>query len=334
MQSYIIGSNEAGMRLDRLIERLLPSAGKGFAYKMLRKKNIVLNGKRAEGPERLNEGDEVKFFLSDETFTGFGGIIGSNSNEKKAAALSAVTGGFDFSAQIIYEDRDVILVNKPEGILSQKASEDDISLNEYLIGYLREKGVFDPRTSAVFRPAVCNRLDRNTSGIVCCGVSMNGLRELSKMFRDRTVHKYYLALCKGSIREPGHKKAYLVKDGKTNKVRILDHESGDSQVIETAWKPLEAIEDATWLEVELFTGKSHQIRAQLSSIGHPIAGDSKYGDEMFNRTMRDRFRIRTQALYAYRIVFPADCGLEGIAGKEFSIDVPLKRKTASERRGD
>ncbi|MBP5652917.1 MAG: RluA family pseudouridine synthase [Lachnospiraceae bacterium] len=355
MQSFTAGKNEDGMRLDKLIDRILPQAGKGFAYKMLRKKNIVLNGKKAEGNERLSVGDEIKFFLSDETYTAMGGVIshaapgaggsdaapvetadrtGSAAASVKAADRTGcagriparhgiINGGFDFAANIIYADSDVILVNKPEGILSQKAGQDDISLNEYLLEYAVQQYGLDLNAPATFRPSVCNRLDRNTSGIVCCGVSLKGLRALSRMFRDRTVHKYYLALCKGEILVSEHKKAYLVKDEATNKVTVSDKPAEGAELIETAWRPLKYRNGCTLAEVELFTGKSHQIRAQLAHEGHPIAGDNKYGDAAFNRAMRDRYKVRSQMLAAYRIVFPKTEVLPGISGREFKDEKAL-----------
>ena len=329
MQSFTAGKNEDGMRLDKLIDRILPQAGKGFAYKMLRKKNIVLNGKKAEGNERLSVGDEIKFFISDETYTAMGGVIAAAGvNGDAASGNAAVTdrtgnGGFDFAANIIYADSDVILVNKPEGILSQKAGQDDISLNEYLLEYAVQQYGLDLNAPATFRPSVCNRLDRNTSGIVCCGVSLKGLRALSQMFRDRTVHKYYLALCKGEILVPEHKKAYLVKNEATNKVTVSDKPAEGAELIETAWRPLKYRNGCTLAEVELFTGKSHQIRAQLAHEGHPIAGDNKYGDAAFNRAMRDRYKVRSQMLAAYRIVFPKTEVLPGISGREFKDEKAL-----------
>ena len=152
---------------------------------------------------------------------------------------------------------------------------------------------------------------------------MKGLRALSEMFRDRTVHKYYLALCKGEIIVPEHKKAYLTKDEKTNKVTVSDKPVQGAELIETAWKPLKYKNGCTLIEVELFTGKSHQIRAQLAHEGHPIAGDQKYGDTAFNRAMRDRYKVRSQMLAAYRIVFPKNAALPGISGKEFKDEKAL-----------
>ncbi len=341
MQCFTVGKNEDGMRLDKLIERVLPQAGKGFAYKMLRKKNIVLNGKKAEGSERLSEGDEVKFFLSDETYTAMGGKIaqdaraaavpGASSDNAHGVITASPTAGvrsgakpeFDFESNIIYEDADVLLINKPEGILSQKSVPEDVSLNEYLLEYAVKKRGLDLNAPATFRPSVCNRLDRNTSGIVCCGLSMKGLRTLSEMFRDRTVHKYYLAICKGEIIVPEHKKAYLIKDEKTNKVTVSDKPAEGAEMIETAWKPLKYRGGCTLVEVELFTGKSHQIRAQLAHEKHPIAGDAKYGDTAFNRAMRDKYKVRSQMLAAYRIVFPKTEALPGISGREFKDEKAL-----------
>lgn len=326
MQIFTVGKNEEGQRLDRLIDRLLPKAGKGFIYKMLRKKNIVLNGKRAEGSERVGLGDEVTFFLADETIVNFGDLLAWRSPGPDIRGgmrpVSSAMRDFDFASHIVYEDDDVILVNKPAGILTQKAERDDVSLNEYLIDYLRDKGELTDADMITFRPSVCNRLDRNTSGIVCCGRSMRGLRFLSEAFRDRTVRKFYLTIVKGTVREPGHLKGFIVKNEAANKVEICDAGREGAEAIETAWKPLAYAEDCTLLEVELFTGKSHQIRAHLASIGHPVAGDGKYGDVMFNRRIRDLHRVKSQLLTAYRIVFPENGVCPGVSGREFTIAVP------------
>lgn len=331
MREFTVGRNEDGMRVDRLVDRILPAADKGFKFKMFRKKNIVLNGKKIEGAERVSEGDSLKFFLSDETYDKFAGDAGAHGAagtagvagaEGAAGALDAALTGFDFASHIIFEDADVILVNKPEGILTQKAVNTDISLNEYLIDYLMSSGRLSKEQLATFRPSVCNRLDRNTSGIVCCGVSMRGLRMLSQMFKDRTVHKYYLTIVKGVMQKGAHQKAFLLKDEKTNKVTLLKDMQEGAEPIETAWRPLKSDGTSTLLEVRLYTGKSHQIRAHLAANGYPVAGDNKYGDIMFNRALRDDYKVKSQVLCAYRIVFPECAELPGISGREFRAELP------------
>ncbi len=315
MQVFTVGKNENDMRLDKLIERIIPLAGKSFMYKMLRKKNIVLNDRKAEGSERVSVGDKITFYFSDETFEKF---KGSREEQAKAVAVQ----GFDFAGNIIYEDEDVLLVFKPAGVLSQKAEPGDVSLNEYLIDYLISKGKLSKEQMLTFRPSVCNRLDRNTAGIVCCGVNIEGLRVLSEMFRDRKVHKYYLAICKGRINDYSRSKAYLIKDEKNNTVTVTDKPMQGAQIIETAWEPLAFKDGYSLVEVELFTGKSHQIRAHLASKGYPIAGDSKYGDIAANRMLRDKYRVKSQLLLAHRIVFPVQKELPNISGKAFKVAIP------------
>ena len=188
MKEFIIEENEAGQRFDKYLAKLLREAPKSFFYKMLRKKNITLNGKKATGNEKLLKGDTIKLFLSDETFDKFAG------SSQAARAYCEL--------DIVYEDPDIIIINKPAGMLSQPAYDGEPSLVEYLTGYLLKKGDLTEEQLKTFRPSVCNRLDRNTSGMVCAGKSLAGLQFLSRIFHDRTLHKYYICLTKGKIEKP------------------------------------------------------------------------------------------------------------------------------------
>ena len=207
MREIVIEKNEAGQRLDKFLAKYMNEASKSFFYKMMRKKNITLNGKKCEGNEKLAEGDVVKLFLAEDTIEKFSSV---QVQEVKKVDLD-----------ILYEDDEIILVNKPAGMLSQKAKETDESLVEYLIDYLLGSGKLTESGLRAFRPSVCNRLDRNTSGIVAAGKSLAGLQMLSGVFKDRSIHKYYQCLVSGEIRDVKTVDGWLLKDEKKNQVRIL-----------------------------------------------------------------------------------------------------------------
>ena len=290
MKAITITKNEAGQRLDKMLSKYLNLAGKGFLYKMMRKKNITLNGKKCDGSERLTEGDQVKLFLSDETIEKF-----SQVHIQKVSKQSL---------HIVYEDENVLFINKPAGMLSQKAKDTDESLVEYILDYLLTSRQLKEEELTSFRPSVCNRLDRNTSGLVAAGKTLAGLQGLSQLFRNRDLHKYYHCLVKGQVKERCRIKGFLKKDEKTNQVSISKEETDGSLPIETEYTPLAAGEDFTLLQVLLITGRSHQIRAHLASIGHPIAGDPKYGDKKVNAYMKQKYGITAQLLHSAVLVFP------------------------------
>lgn len=309
MRQFVIEENEAGQRFDKYLAKLMKEAPKSFFYKMLRKKNITLNGKKAAGNEKLTVGDTVKLFLSDETFEKFAGDI---------HVESAVC-----DLDIVYEDEDILIINKPVGMLSQPADTKDASLVEYVIGYLLKSGAVNDETLKTFKPSVCNRLDRNTSGMVCAGKSLAGLQFLSELFHDRTLHKYYLCLVKGVIKEEKYIKGYLQKDKKCNKVTVSNEKLKDSLPIETGYRPLGSNGQVTLLEVALVTGRTHQIRAHLAGIGHPIVGDEKYGSHTFNRSYLEKYELKSQLLHAHKMTFPEIEGeFERMTGKTFTAPVP------------
>ena len=317
MKQITVSKNEAGQRLDKLLGKYLKEAPKSFIYKMLRKKNITLNDKKATGNEMTASGDIVKIFLSDETYEKFAG----KPQEKPPVPKKSVSS----SICVLYEDEDVLFLNKPAGILSQKAQPQDVSINEMFLAYLLEKGEITEEELMHFKPSICNRLDRNTSGIVACGKSLPGLQALSAMLRERTMKKYYLTIVSGRVSHDSYIQGYLTKDERTNKVSISETAAADSQPIETGYHILAYGQDLTLLEVHLITGRTHQIRAHLSSIGHPIIGDEKYGNSRVNKAFRQKYKLQAQLLHSYRMKFPVMEGtLKKLSGKQILATVPRK----------
>lgn len=331
MQKITITDREAGQRFDRYLKKYLSLAPSSFIYKMLRKKNIKLNGKKAEGRECLEAGDQVELFLSDDTIAGF---RASSKNHGHTSAEheeplsdwheNRSADGWQKRLSVIYEDSDILVVNKPQGVLSQKADRTDISMVEYIAAYLEGQSVTENATASIvastttaafagedtFRPGICNRLDRNTTGLMVAGKSVHGLQWMNALFRERTIQKYYLCIVKGKIADKSQIDGYLVKDSKTNTVRIMDQPGAGISRILTEYEPIQygslQGEVYTLLRVHLLTGKSHQIRAHLSSVGHPLIGDTKYGSRAVNQIFRQHYHLDCQLLHAWELYLPTD----------------------------
>ena len=320
MRELEIGKNEAGQRFDKYLKKYLKEAPGSFIYKMLRKKNIVLNGKKADGSEKLALGDQVKLFLSDETIEKFAGCVQKpvyNYNARKKDNKL-------MELDILYEDSHVLLLNKPSGVLYHKAERSEVSMVEYVIDYLLESGQMRQEELRTFKPSVCNRLDRNTSGIIAAGKTLAGLQAMSQLFRERSLKKYYLCIVKGKITEKAHIKGYLKRDENTHKVSILRERKDDSTVpIETEYQPVAYNRDMTLLKVHLITGRTHQIRAHLASTGHPILGDYKYGDRRVNESLKQKYQVKDQILHAYELKMPKlSEPLDEISEKTVTAKVP------------
>jgi 23S rRNA pseudouridine955/2504/2580 synthase len=266
---------------------------------------------------------------------GLTGVTGDGRASSKKAPASAYHGAIRLDEKnIIFEDKDIIIINKTPGVLSQKAKADDISMNELLVAYMLEKGELVPEDMRAFRPAVCNRLDRNTSGVILAGKSSAGLRFLSELIRERKIGKYYYAIVKGEASPPREVKAYLLKDERNNTVHVfMESPSADGLMAgkPTSGKPVEICTrisqlshggGCALLEIELVTGKSHQIRSQLAAIGHPVIGDPKYGDQDANKYFFKTCHVRRQLLHARRVVFPENDTFKAVSGKEFVAGLP------------
>lgn len=301
MQELIVKELEANQRLDKFLHKYLKEAPNSFLYKMMRKKNIVLNGKKVSGNEIVHCGDSVKLFLSDETINKF---LGAAENEMNTTLYEKAFLQFK-QIKVIAEYEDVLFIDKPAGVLSQRSDGNELSANEWLIGYLLHSKALDKNDLNTFKPSVCNRLDRNTSGLLICSKTLVGSQEMSRLLKDRSLHKYYQCLVNGKCNLNGVFDAYLFKDEKNNKVTVYDSvnevpesKRKDLKRIKTGVRVLAHAGEETLLEIELFTGKTHQIRAQMEHLGFPLVGDVKYsGGQKISKT-------KGQLLHAYRLVFP------------------------------
>ena len=300
MREIVISVQEEGQRLDRYLARYLPEASSGFIHKMLRKKNIKRNDAKATGSEKLVAGDRIQIWFSEETFLKFGA-----ENKVASPRISREEALLRKKVRILYQDEDVVILHKPAGMLTQKAAAQDDCLNDWLYDYWRREIIKENELPASFRPSAANRLDRNTSGIVLCGITVKGLQTLSLLLKERYVEKYYLCIVKGAME--GKKKiyGYLTKDEKSNQVTLSQSPSPAGSPVETWYEVLKSSDKASLLKVKLVTGKSHQIRAHLASLGHPILGDPKYGDPFVNRQLQKE-GIRHQLLHSFELIIPGE----------------------------
>ena len=304
-KTYLIEKAEKGLTIQQYLKQIAGFSNAQIRSMKFTENGICLGGQRARVTTRLSEGDVLEVLLE-------------TKNSSSAHLLS-----FEQMPDILYEDADIILINKPVGMLSQKAARSDESLVEHLISYLIQSHALTEEDLRKFRPSICNRLDRNTSGIVAAGKSMAGLQSLSQMFHDRTIGKYYLCLTAGIIEKPSRVEGWLFKDERTNKVEILFQERPGSARIITEYRPIKSHDGVTLLEVHLITGKTHQIRAHLASVGHPLIGDHKYGASQINREYEQKYHLQSQLLHAARLQFPVCTQtLCNVSKKEFTAPLP------------
>ncbi len=331
MKNIIITENEEGQRIDKFLKKYFKQAGNGFLYKMLRKKNIVLNKKKAAGSEKLVAGDVISIFMSEETIKKFRGNIENDMPEPPVVPIDIENDADkkiryikykNYRIDILYEDEYIIFFNKPAGILSQKAKKDDISMVEILEAYLIKSGQTE-EGNIVQKPGICNRLDRNTSGITACGKNLKGLQALTKAIREKSVSKYYICIVEGIPEENFIMKGYLAKDNDNNRVYISDilkDNCAHGKYVHTEFKVLERYKDKALMEAKLITGRTHQIRAHLSYKGYPVSGDVKYGAKKDGR-------LKHYLLHAYKLQFNKEKGvLAGVSEKSITAPVPEEFK--------
>ena len=315
MKEIQIRKNDAGQRLDRFVGKAVPLLPESLLQKYIRLKRIKRNGKGAKRDVRLVEGDVLQLYINDEFF---------EKPTEHNAWLKIATPRLD----IVYEDENILLADKKPGVLCHSAGEwswDTLISN--IQAYLRQNGQWDPKAENAFTPALCNRIDRNTGGIVIAAKNAEALRILNDKIRDREIAKYYLCIALGRVEPPkGRIECFLRKDEKSNTVRVYHRPVPDGRSAITLYQTLRTRGELSLLEVELLTGRTHQIRASMADLGHPLLGDGKYGIGSVNR----KYGETQQALYSYRLRFdfPTDAGiLEYLRGREFQVDeVPFQKK--------
>lgn len=307
MRTLIINRNDAGQRLDKFLSKAVKAMPKSLMYKGIRTKKIKVNRKRAEIGYILEEGDTVELFISEEFF----------SDNASDSAFMKLTPKLD----IVYEDENIMLLDKRPGLIVHSDDEEDVNtLISHVKAYLYRKGEYNPEDEQSFAPALCNRIDRNTGGIVIAAKNSEALRIMNEKIRNDELSKFYLAAVHGHMpKKADTLHGYLRKDQANNIVDISTVKKPGYKEIITKYRVLDENNSLSLIEVELVTGRTHQIRAHFSSIGHPLLGDGKYGVNRDDKKLGYKF----QALYAFRLEFHfrTDSGaLSYLNGKSFSID--------------
>ncbi len=289
MKKVIIKKNDAGQRLDKFLFKFFASIPASMVYKGIRKKRIKVNGKKSEANYVLSEGDVLELYINDEFFE-------AEKNDGVDAFKTLLP-----KIKIIYEDENIILVDKDAGIsVHDDEKEKNNTLINHIKAYLYQKGEYVPNEENSFAPALCNRIDRNTQGIVIAAKNAIALRTMNEIIKNREIRKFYLCLAKGHFAEKEKTlKSYMVKNEEQNRVYVHDKPIEGGKTAITHYKVLAQGRLTSLLEVELLTGRTHQIRAHLASIGHPLAGDGKYGTNEFNK----KVNMKHQALYSYKLTF-------------------------------
>lgn len=308
MREFTIGKNDAGQRLDRWLGKTLPLLPAPLAQKYIRLKRVKVNGKGSQRDVRLQVGDLLQLYINDEFF----------DQPREDNAFLAV---FKPKLDIVYEDENLMLLNKRPGLLCHADEHEKVNtLITHIQAYLYQKKEWNPRDEHSFTPALCNRIDRNTGGIVMAAKNAETLRILNQKIKDREIAKFYLAIIHGKMTPPqGKLEGFLLKDENKAQVKVFHRPVPGGKSAATLYKTLKVNRGLSLVECELLTGRTHQIRAQFAASGHPLLGDGKYGRERDNKQYGRSF----QALYSYKLefTFPTDAGiLEYLRGRVFTVE--------------
>lgn len=312
MKQITIQPNDAGQRLDKFLIKYLKTMPASLIYKSLRKKRVKVNGKReTNGGYKLSCGDTLELYINDEFF--------EQADEAQAFRLIRTP-----QVDVVYEDANVLLVNKPQGMVVHADEHEQVNtLLAHIQSYLFQKGEYDPEGQLTFAPALVNRIDRNTQGIVIAAKNAESLRILSNIVKTRQVHKQYLCIAQGIFeKKEATLTGYLMKDAEQNRVTVFNQPAAGARTIVTHYRVLKEGKTRSLVEVELITGRTHQIRAHLAHIGHPLLGDGKYG------TLGEHPALRRQVLCSYRLHFDLteDCGiLNYLNGMKFTIPTDFEQ---------
>lgn len=312
---YIITENDANQRIDKFLKRMLRDAPISFIYKMFRQKDVKVNGKKASIDYITKEGDEVDIYLKEALLEQF----------HKEALLRPVKADFE----ILYEDDNILVINKPKGLLVHgDEGEKRITLQNMVLNYLKEKREWDPNALDGFVPSPAHRLDRNTSGIVIFGKNLPTLQQLLELFRTRDqIEKKYTLLVRGNLSDNGKIDYPLMKDNEKKMVKVVPESKGGKPALTIYHRITNYPFGYSLVEAELMTGRTHQLRVHFAAIGHPIVGDSKYGDFQVNDIFERMYGLKNQFLHASYFKFKTLEGkLSYLSGKEFTCPLPIKEQ--------
>lgn len=307
MQKFIVSSSEEGQTLEKYVRKVLKEAPLSFIYKLFRKKDIKVNGHWQKEKYQVSSGEEISIYISDDQLEEF---------KKKNKDVTLV----NISSWIVYEDKNLIIINKPRGVIVQKDESGSTALDEMVISYLINKGEYDPNKDLGYTPAPTHRLDRNTAGLIVFGKNLPTLRYFSKIMQDKSlIEKRYLTLVIGEIKGEGKIDYKLEKNSKNGRVFVSDN----GKTALTKYKVVKNLKGYTLLEVQLLTGRTHQIRVHLAAINHPVVGDSKYGNYEINKEIENKYGFKNQFLISYELKFnKLEEPLRYLSNKVFKLNLP------------